>query len=159
MVLAIVTTCVYKLRRFEYLIVGWLWFLITLVPVIGLVQVGAQAHADRYMYVPMIWSLGRRHLGGGSVPARPKADSSGRISGCRLCNSRNHCALPSSEWRDSQTLFNSAIRHTSGNYVAYNGLGLALGESGRTAEAVQSFERHCICFLEYPDPWSIFRIV
>ena len=55
MVLAAVTVLVWKTRsRRPYLLTGWLWYLVTLAPVIGLVQAGAQARADRYAYIPMI---------------------------------------------------------------------------------------------------------
>ncbi len=151
MVLAIVTTCVYKLRRFEYLIVGWLWFLITLVPVIGLVQVGAQAHADRYMYVPMIGLLVAVTWAAALFQRDPRRTVVGVVLVAVFAILGTIAHFQVREWRDSQTLFNSAIRHTSGNYVAYNGLGLALGESGRTAEAVQSFEEALHLFPEYPD--------
>lgn len=57
----------YHFRTRAYLVFGWLWFLITLVPVIGLIQIGAQVHADRYMYIPMVGD--RDHLGRVRTPA------------------------------------------------------------------------------------------
>ena len=55
MLLATITVlCVAAVRRRPYLLVGWLWYLVTLLPVIGIMQVGEQSHADRFTYLPMI---------------------------------------------------------------------------------------------------------
>jgi len=118
-----------------YLSVGWLWYLGTLVPVIGLVQVGAQAMADRYTYVPMIglfimlaWGLpglGGKRL---AVPATLVV-----------------CALIAvtwrqvGYWRDSISLFRHAISVTEKNAVMHANLGLALRDRGRTDEAIREY--------------------
>ena len=129
---------VWERRRRPYLAVGWLWYLGTLVPVIGLVQVGAQSRADRYTYIPTIgisimiaWAAAeliqnRRALAwaGGAVAAM-------------------WCVLTWQNltyWQNSETLFLHAIEVTDQNYVAYNNLGGLRRRQGRIADAVLDFE-------------------
>ncbi len=108
--------------------VGWLWFLGTLVPVIGLVQVGGQARADRYMYVPMVglaivlaWGLPRWKWAG--------------VAGCVALAALTW--LQVGYWRDSGTLFEHAIAVTGPNYVAEHNLGTYLTDQpGRLPDAV-----------------------
>ena len=93
--LAAVTWLVVEDRRRRYLLVGWLWFLITLLPMIGIVQVGTQAMADRYAYLPFIglfimivWGVGR--LG---QPAARFREVAGRSGSCRSdCAVRRHAS-------------------------------------------------------------------
>lgn len=111
------------LRR-PYLLVGWLWFLGTLVPVIGLVQVGMQSMADRYVYVPfwglaiaLAWSL-RDLL---HVPLRVRAArwvataAAAAVLGCLGVLTYRQAE----KWRDPFTLFHSAIENTAGNWLAH----------------------------------------
>jgi tetratricopeptide (TPR) repeat protein len=124
-------------RSRPYLAVGWLWFLGTLVPVIGLIQVGAQARADRYTYLPMVglsimlaWGLREVFKG--------KVLISGAIAACLafavLCEAQIRY------WRNSETLFGHALDVTSGNYLAHHNLGVALAEEGRFSEAIQHYQ-------------------
>lgn len=124
-------------RSRPYLAVGWLWYLGTLVPVIGLVQVGAQARADRYTYLPMVglsimlaWGL-RELLPG-------KAAICGAIVACLACAVL--CEAQIQYWRNSETLFRHALDVTSGNYLAHHNLGVALADEGRFAEAIQQYQ-------------------
>ena len=123
--------------RRPWLIVGWLWFMISLVPVIGLVQVGGQAIADRYTYLSAVglfvmvaWDCADRfaHWPG----ARPALVTAAALTlmGCILVSMRQL-----QYWRDSITLFSHAIDVTTGNLVAYNDLGQALAESGKLEPA------------------------
>lgn len=127
-------------RRAPYLFVGWLWYLITLAPVIGLTQAGEQARADRFMYVPMIgllmavaWSAVEfgRQMGVG------RAAYGAIAAGLVLA-----CAVPAraqvDTWSDSLTLWRHAIAVVPGNYVAYQNLGEALRDRGRLDEALAS---------------------
>jgi tetratricopeptide (TPR) repeat protein len=138
LLLAGVSLLVLRERRSRpYLAVGWLWYLGTLVPVIGLIQVGAQARADRYMYLPMVglsimlaWGL-REMLPG-------KAAISGAVAvflGCAVL-----CEAQIQHWRNSETLFRHALDVTSGNYLAHHNLGAALAEEGRFPEAIQQYQ-------------------
>ena len=120
--------------------VGWLWYLGTLVPVIGLVQVGQQARADRYTYLPLIgvalavaWGLGTP-LGriGRQVPA---ALGTVVLAALALVASRQVRV-----WHDSATVFAHALRVTGENAVARLNLGLALLDAGRVSEAQAHLE-------------------
>src|SRR5439155_26042825 len=120
-------------RRNPCLIVGWLRFLGTLVPTIGLIQVGAQSMADRYMYIPGIglfilivwgmddlfgaWRYKKQLLAVAAIAA---------LAGCVVST-----WTQVRYWRDSESLFRRAINVTAGNYVAYDGLGSALNTAGR----------------------------
>jgi len=138
LVLAGVSILVLRERRSRpYLAVGWLWYLGTLVPVIGLIQVGAQARADRYTYLPMVglsimlaWGL--REL----LPRR--AAICGAIVACLACATL--CEAQIQYWRNSETLFRHALDVTSDNYLAHHNLGVALAEEGRFPEAIQQYQ-------------------
>ncbi|HSA10026.1 MAG TPA: tetratricopeptide repeat protein [Candidatus Paceibacterota bacterium] len=128
-------------RRRPYLAVGWLWFCGTLVPVIGLVQVGIQSMADRYTYLPLIglfimvaWGLEEL------VPERPWR---GGVLAIVAALSLAVCALLTERqirfWRDSEALFRHAVQVTANNYLAYNNLGFYLNGRGRTSEAMENY--------------------
>ena len=130
-------------RAYPYLAVGWLWYLGTLAPVIGLVQVGAQARADRYMYVPMVglsimlaWGVADL------VRRRPRARPAAAVLAAAACLC---CAVLAAaqvqHWRNSESLFEHALAVTGGNYVAHNNLGTALEEiPGRLPEAIAHYQ-------------------
>jgi tetratricopeptide (TPR) repeat protein len=129
--------------RRPYLIVGWLWFIISLVPVIGLVQVGAQSMADRYTYLPAIglfvmvaWYATERLAA--SPPAKPLLASAAglALAGCFLVSMHQ---LP--YWHDSIALFSHAIDVTTGNAVAHCNLGQALAASGKPEEARDEYAK------------------
>jgi tetratricopeptide (TPR) repeat protein len=115
-----------------YLAVGWLWYIVTLIPVIGLVQVGAQARADRYTYIPAIGLAIVLAWGAAEfLPPRYAAIAGAAVCAAWTIASWNYIGA----WQDSASLFRHAIDATSGNYVAYNGLGSVLGNEGRMKEA------------------------
>jgi tetratricopeptide (TPR) repeat protein len=130
------------LRRHPYLAVGWFWYLGTLLPMVGLVQVGQQQMADRYMYLPLIGLLialvwivraivpvlvKQRHiLWYLAVPA---------AAGCMVISWKQ-----TSYWQDSVTLFRRATAVTERNSWAYNNLGLALHQRGISIEAIAKLE-------------------
>jgi tetratricopeptide (TPR) repeat protein len=112
-------------RRRPWLSVGWLWYLATLVPMLGLIQVGMQARADRYTYIPQIglsiafaWELRER---ASARPAlRPWVAGAGALALVSLgIASRFQLAY----WRDTETLFERARQVTADNFVAYETLG------------------------------------
>lgn len=114
-----------QLRDFPFLAVGWLWYLITLVPVIGLVQVGSQARADRYTYVPMIgllimlaWSIEAVGQAGGRL--LPPVTAIAAIACAVLA------WMQTGYWQDSETLFRHALSVTKENYLAEHNLGSSL---------------------------------
>ena len=118
-------------RRRPYLAVGWFWYAITLAPVIGLVQVGAQAHADRYTYLPMVGLTIMLAWGAldvvRSLPrTRPAMVALGAAT-CAACAALTW--VQAGYWRDSRTLFQHAVDVTEGNYLAHHNLGVALAET------------------------------
>jgi tetratricopeptide (TPR) repeat protein len=129
-------------RSRPYLAVGWLWYLGTLAPVIGLIQVGAQARADRYMYLPMVGLSIMLAWGLAEVLKRKVAISvavvSGAIVACLACAVLCEAQIP--YWRNSETLFRHALDVTGGNYLAHHNLGVALAEEGRFPEAIEQYE-------------------
>jgi protein O-mannosyl-transferase len=131
-------------RRRQYLAVGWFWYLGTLVPVIGLVQVGMQTMADRYTYIPLIGVFIMIAWGGGE----------GAIADCRLpiANWRwtmavlvlGVCMVLTRQqlawWRDSETLFQRMITAVEGNYMAHYNLGNLYSRQDNLVEAVRHYE-------------------
>jgi tetratricopeptide (TPR) repeat protein len=123
--------------RRPYLAVGWLWFLGSLVPVSGLVQVGQQALADRYMYIPLIGisiivAWGAVDLVEHSRLTRRAAAVAGSLA---LAALGFMTSLQVRLWHDSLSLFEHALRVTKDNAVAHLNLGIALLDRGRLDEA------------------------
>jgi tetratricopeptide (TPR) repeat protein len=124
--------CVYNWRKRPFLAVGWFWFLGTLVPTVGLIQVGAQAMADRYTYLP---SIGVFIVVAWGAAEYFSARSSGKFilplaGGAALLGCAGATACEISLWRDSVTLFRHAIEVTTDNYVAENCLGKTYEKMG-----------------------------
>jgi Flp pilus assembly protein TadD len=138
-------------RKRRYLVIGWLWFLGTLVPVIGLVQVGVQAMADRYMYMPLIGILLMLVWGAsdGIYALTPETGWSGSptvsraIAGVGVVSIIVICGVISNlqiqYWKDSGTLFGHALHVTKNNYLAEDKLGLYLAGHGRSADAIEHY--------------------
>jgi tetratricopeptide (TPR) repeat protein len=120
-----------SVRKRPYLAVGWLWYLVALAPVIGLVQVGAQARADRYMYIPMIGLTIMLAWGAADllrrVPRAKPAIAALAIATCASCAALTW--VQTGYWHDSRSLFQHAVEVTDGNYLAHHNLGVALAES------------------------------
>ena len=132
---------VWRTRRNPYLPVGWLWYLVTLAPVIGLVQVGNQAWADRYTYVPLIGlfilvAWGARDLTAGWPGARVlRPLGAGMIlTALLICT-----ILQVRYWRDSVSLFEHTLGVTGDNFVIHNNLGVALANQGKMEQAAPHF--------------------
>ena len=122
-------------RERPYLAVGWLWYLGTLVPVIGLVQAGAQASADRYMYIPMVGLAIMLAWGAAEWRWMPA------MAGLTMVACIAVTWVQIGYWRSSEALFRHAIKVTSGNYLAHHNLGVALAEEpGRLPEAIAQYE-------------------
>ncbi len=124
-------------RRAPFLLVGWLWFVISLLPVIGLVQVGEQALADRYTYVPYV-GLGLALAEGARQLARIHAVAGRALvaaGGVFLVALVPAARQQVGTWRDSATLFRRALEVTHENHVAERLLGTALLDAGDAAGA------------------------
>lgn len=143
LLLAISAVAVAGWRKRPWWLVGWLWYLGMLVPVIGLLQVGVQARADRYTYLPQIgltvlltwsvadWCAGWRQrrwiLGGlGAV-----------ILAALILSARTQTAF----WRNSESLWTHTLACTSDNFMAHDNYGNALLDQGKTDEAIAHFEQ------------------
>jgi Flp pilus assembly protein TadD len=124
-------------RRHAYLAVGWLWYLGTLVPVIGLVQVGKQAMADRYTYVPLIGLFMIIAWGAADLTARWRSYRAGLATSAGvLVIALATCTwFQVGYWQNGVVLFEHALHVTSKNYLAHNNLGVALARQGRFDEA------------------------
>jgi len=132
-------------RSHPAVLVGWLWYLGTLVPVLGLVQIGAHARADRYTYLPQIglciavvwgvqWAVERLC---GDWPSRRWLSGAGGALLAVLCMA---CAWQqTSYWQNSETLWTHALACTSQNPTAHHNLGLALAHRGQVDEAIAHF--------------------
>ena len=130
-------------RRQPFLLVGWLWFIGTLMPVIGLVQVGSQAMADRYTYLPSLGVLMLTIWGAYELTRRWRHQATvlslAGAAAIMLCWTLTRQQL--GYWQDSETLFRHALKVTRNNYIAHNNLGSALNEKGQTEEAISQFEQ------------------
>lgn len=157
-VLLAITALTLAAKRRCYLLVGWLWFLGTLVPMIGLVQVGTQAMADRYAYLPFIglfimvawlvaewaeeWHIPETWLSGvGAVCILALALVAHRQIGY---------------WGDNLALWSHAVQAEPGSFIAEDNLGGALLEAGHYDEAMQHF--HAALALDGTDPMSRLNI-
>jgi Flp pilus assembly protein TadD len=125
-------------RRFPYLAVGWLWYLGTLVPVIGLVQVGVQAMADRYTYIPLIGLFIMIAWGVSDIAAKWRYQKvvCTLASGALLFVLIICTFIQLHHWQDATTLFEHALEVTTDNFVAHNNLGIALAAQGKFDEAI-----------------------
>jgi len=117
--------------RAPYILVGWLWFLGTLVPVIGLMQVGNQTRADRYLYLP---SIGLFLAAVYAIAALPKLAPHRRpltlVAAVVLAGYAATAWIQIGTWRDTETLCTHAIEVTENNYLAHSTLGTALYARG-----------------------------
>ena len=130
--------CFLQRKRNPFLIVGWLWFLGVLVPMIGLIQVGAQPRADRYTYLASIglYLLAVYGIATLSARFRIKRNAIAAIALIAIGALGVRAYLQTSYWRDSETLWRHAIATTSKNHVAEDSLGNALFEKGNLDEAI-----------------------
>jgi len=126
-----------QFRARPYLAVGWCWYLGTLVPVIGLVQVGSQSHADRYTYVPLVGLSIMLAWGGAELIAlRPRmrtAVTAAAIAACSACLIVTWLQIQ--YWASSESLILHALSVTSGNFILRHNLAQYYLESNRNEEA------------------------
>ncbi len=143
--LAVVTLIVLALgRRFPYLPVGWFWFLGTLAPVIGVVQViGGQGMADRYTYIPLIglfialvWGAADGLARAGVRPWVLAVASAVLLAGCAVGTWQQV-----GYWRDTLTLWGHTLEVDPKNYLAYNNIGAELFPMGKADEATLYFAK------------------
>lgn len=145
-----------SIHRRPYLFTGWFWFVGTLVPVIGLIQAGPQAMADRFTYVPslgltvaLVWGVAglSRHLPFGCRGA----GALGLITLLALVTLTRGQLM---HWQNSITLFEHTLALTENNEIAHHNLGQALAASGRVPEAVPHYESAVRIDPNYEDAWN-----
>src|SRR5437762_7889118 len=145
-----------------YLVTGWFWYLTMLVPVIGLIQVGSQAHADRYTYLPQIglylllaWAItdalssrfATERIRRGGLQRRIVA-----VTASLAIIALAWCArVQASYWRNGESLWGHALAVTSGNFLAHDGLGECLAKRGRLDEAIDQFQQALKIAPRYPE--------
>jgi protein O-mannosyl-transferase len=152
--LVAVSLVVLRYRARRYLVTAWLWYLGTMVPMIGLVQVGNQAMADRYAYLPLIGVLVMIVWAAGDwVTAHPAAAKYAPVvvgaTVVALCWTTR---AQLSYWESDYRLWSHALKINPRNFVAENNLGLALIRQGRRDEAIQHFREAAA--IEPGDPTS-----
>jgi Flp pilus assembly protein TadD len=139
--IGVTAAAIVVVRRHPYVLVGWLWFLGTLVPAIGLVQSGEQSMADRFTYIPLVglfvivawgvpdllerWPVRRRFLPVAAIVV---------VVACAIVSSRQV-----QYWSDNLTLWQRAVDATGPNYRAQGNLAMALQDAGRTSEAIAHY--------------------
>jgi len=138
LLIAISATVFLVRDKHPWLLFGWLWYLGMLVPVIGIVQVGAQAHADRYTYLPQIglgialtWSVAELTVRWRRSQMLLSAAAATVVIALVICAHRQ-----TTYWQNSRTLWTRAIAFTSDNIVAQNNLGNELLDEGKLDEAL-----------------------
>jgi tetratricopeptide (TPR) repeat protein len=124
-----------------FLACGWLWYMGMLAPVIGIVQVGEQARADRYTYLPLIGVFMMAAWLPSTLPRRGRgallpAAAAVLVAACAAAS-----AVQARYWHSSRTLFERAVAVTEGNWLAHNDLGVLLMKEGRTEEALGHFRQ------------------
>jgi protein O-mannosyl-transferase len=137
-VLSISFLAIRKLRRRPWLAVGWFWYIGTMMPVIGLVQVGLQGYADRYTYIPFIglflmiaWQVPELVQSWKHKNIALTAGTAGILSILWVLTS-----FQVQHWENSITLFDHALKSTSENFLAHNNFGISLAEKGYYNEAI-----------------------
>ena len=143
LLIAITLVVIWRVKKFPYLATGWLWYIGTLVPVIGIVQVGSQAMADRYTYIPLI---GLFIMVAWGVPDLLKK-----------WNYRKEILLASSAlsilclsiitwtqvgyWQNNITLYDHTLKVTDNNWLIYNNRGIAYNGLGNYRQAIEDYDR------------------
>jgi tetratricopeptide (TPR) repeat protein len=139
--LVAISALVVRWRERRYLLMGWCWFLGTMVPMVGIITVGEQAMADRYAYLPFIGLFIAVVLGLRNLASEHKIPEAVLLAGAAvvlvILGLLTHRQL--SYWSDDETLWRYTLSVTERNYVAHNDLAIALAKAGRVDEAVVEF--------------------
>jgi tetratricopeptide (TPR) repeat protein len=138
-------------KRLQYLLVGWMWYVITILPVIGIIQNGDYAMADRYTYLP---SVGITVMLVWGLPSMIRSEETRKrflfpagiaILAIMSVLSWKQCGY----WKNSIELFNHALCVTRNNFLAHNDLGLALYAKGKTEEAINHYNEAILTAPRY----------
>jgi tetratricopeptide (TPR) repeat protein len=158
LILANISALLWQARGRRYLLVGWLWFLGTLVPVIGLVQVGDAAMADRYAYIPLIGIFVMIAYGMSDLASSRGIGVIPRVTAaaCVLIALAFATDRQLSDWSSSYDLWAHALAVTQNNYIAEDNFGGALVLLGKTNEAYPHFRAAAL--INPYDPMSHFNL-
>ncbi|MGP8201202.1 MAG: tetratricopeptide repeat protein [Limisphaerales bacterium] len=130
-------------RRQPWLLTGWVWYLVMLLPVLGIIQVGAQAHADRYTYLPQIgiymavtwlaaeWGMKWRNGRAAFAVVMPAI-----LAVLMVCAWKQ-----TSHWQDNESLWIHSLTCTTDNYLAHYNLALSYNKQGRLDEAIEQYQK------------------
>jgi tetratricopeptide (TPR) repeat protein len=132
---------IYYCRKYRYLLVGWLWYIITLVPVIGIVQVGAQAMADRYTYVPLTGLFIIVAFGAADFLKNTPL-SKFILTPAALAVLFGYMLVTSAQikyWKNGFSLFDHTLAVAEDNYVILNNYANTLSDLGKPAESIRYF--------------------
>jgi tetratricopeptide (TPR) repeat protein len=140
LIIVISIAVIAAVKRLPYLFVGWLWYAVTLLPVIGIVRVGVHAMADRYAYLP---SIGIAIMLAWGIPLLFQRKDIRKIlfpAGIAFLTvlavlTWHQCGY----WKNSITLFNHALQVTKNNYITYNNLASVLLGEGKVEEAIEHY--------------------
>ncbi len=144
LLITVTAAAVYRARKSPYVIIGWLWFLGTLVPVLGLVQAGLwPALADRWAYVPAIgiFIMVAWGIPGLAAGIRFKKSILSVAAVLLLCGLSIMTFWQTGHWRNSRSLYEHAISVTPGNFVAHNNLGNVFRVEGDTTAAIREYKK------------------
>jgi tetratricopeptide (TPR) repeat protein len=143
LLVAVTLMVIWTAKRFPYLATGWFWYAGTLLPVIGLVQVGQQARADRYTYIPLVglfiivaWGVPEL-LKGWRYRKETLFLSSALALSCLFVATWTQVGY----WRNSVTLFEHTLKVNDRNSTAYNNLGNAYGNLGNHRKAIEDYNK------------------
>jgi len=142
--LIVITVMVVRISgRYPYAVVGWFWYLGTLVPVIGLVQVGTQAMADRYTYIPLIGLFIIVAWGISDIAGDWKYGKTVLVAFAVIVFSALgvRTATQVGYWQNDVALYANAIRVDDRNDLAHNNLGVALDAMGRRDQAISHYRK------------------
>jgi predicted TPR repeat methyltransferase len=141
LIIVISTAVIVTVKRMPYLFVGWLWYAITLLPVIGIVQVGKHAMADRYTYLPLI---GISIMLAWGIPSLIKIEETQKkillpVGVVFLANLSFLTWQQCGYWKNSIELFSHTLQVTKNNYLAHTNLGVALIKDGKAEEGISHY--------------------
>jgi Tfp pilus assembly protein PilF len=139
-------------RRYPGALAGWLWFVVTLAPVIGLVQVGSQSMADRYLYLPGLGvTLAVAVLAGDWAVTRGRRALMAGVALVLVTASVVETRRQLRHWVNNEAVYGHALAVTTGNWLAHHNLGIARDAEGRADEAIVQFREALRVFPEYSD--------
>lgn len=153
LIISITAMVIFLSKRYPYLFTGWFWFVGTLVPVIGIVQVGNQAMADRYTYIPLTGLFIITVWGAADIVKKNKSFKTSiySLSALIICALMVVSWFQVQRWRNNIVLFQHALAVTKDNFLAQNGMGVALRMVGDFRNAEVYFRESIRLYPKYLD--------